>query len=584
MSSAELNPRFTFEAFVVGGANRLAVAAARRVAESPGASYNPLFIYSASGLGKTHLLSGIGNHAARIYPELVVTYDALEHFMERAMRAIEAGEREAFRSSFVDTGLLLLDDVQFLAGKHRTQEELLRIWDSLTTRGSQVVLASDRPPQEIDGLDDRLLSRFSGGLIVDIGAPDFETRVAIVRRKAEGQGQSLEAGVAEALARTTFSNVRELQGALNRILAVQELEGRSVSAKEAAEILGTTPPEDAGSPTEFTDFMAEISSAVGEVLSKSAQERQIADAILRWEGEGYRTRRLEASLADEPEPNALEALIRGFETDVERLREITGEIRALDDGARELSRQEVLRDPDRVADAELLLAAVRERTRPLPVPPPEHTFDHAGLADGLLAVRAAQAVAETPAAERYNPLFIHGPDAGMRTVLLSALGNRLQELHPDVPVAYVQGRAFATELIQALERNLVGPWRERYCRARVLLVDDVDALAGTERAQEELFHIFDTLFRSGAQLAFAGAKPPQQLRELEERLRSRLGSGLVVALGEREEDARAKVATESERAGDLSTTDAKRDEWFLDDEKLLWTWPLAEDWLIEELE
>lgn len=584
MSSGELNPRFIFETYVVGGSNRLAVAAARRVAESPGASYNPLFVYSASGLGKTHLLSSIGNHAARIHPDLVVTYDALEHFMERAMRAIEAGEREAFRSSFSDTGLLLLDDVQFLAGKHRTQEELLRIWDGLTTRGAQVVLASDRPPQEIDGLDERLLSRFSGGLIVDIGAPDFETRVAIVRRKAEAQGQSLESGVAETLARTTFSNVRELQGALNRILAAQELEGRRVSAVEAADILGAPPPEEAASPTEFTDFMEEISSAVGEVLSRGAQERQIADAILRWEGEGYRTRRLEVALTEQAEPDELEALIRGFEGDVERLREIAGEIRSLDESAAELARQEVLRDPDRVGDAELLLAAVRERTRPLPAPPQEHTFSDPVLADGHLAVRAAQAVADSPASERYNPLFIHGPDASARTVLLCALGNRVQQLHPDLPLAYVQGRAFASELIQALERNLVGPWRERYCRARVLLVDDVDALAGTERAQEELFHIFDALFRSGAQLAFAGAAPPQQLRDLEERLRSRLGSGLVVAFGEREDgDGAGRPAEPGGEPGDAAA-ESSREEWFLDGEKLLWAWPLAEDWLIEELD
>lgn len=585
MSSEALNPRSTFETFVIGGANRLAVAAARRVSESPGSSYNPLFIYSASGLGKTHLLSAIGNHAARIHPDLSATYDSLEHLMERAMRAIEEGQREAFRSSFAGTGLLMLDDVQFLAGKHRTQEELLRIWDALTTRGAQVVLASDRPPQEIDGLDERLLSRFSGGLIVDIGAPDFETRVAIVRRKAQAQGQVLDEGVAEALARTAFSNVRELQGALNRVLAVQELDGRQVSAQEVAEILGVRHAEEkASEPSEFSDFMAEISSAVGEVLSRSAEEQQIADAILRWEGEGYRTRRLEAALAEEGVRDP-ESLIRGFESDVERLREIAGEIRTVDVDAPELSRQEILRDPDRVGDAELLVAAVRERTRPLPAPPQEHTFGQESVPDGLLAVRAARAVAESPAAERYNPLFVHGRNEGARTALLAALGNRLRELHPDLPIAFVQGPAFAAELIHALERNLVGPWRERYYRARVLLVDGVDALAGTERAQEELFHIFETLFRSGAQLAFTGADPPQQLGDLEERLRSRLGSGLVVGLSDMEEGNGA--VPDARPPTSRPVMDVRRppgDEWFLDSEKLLWAWPLPEDWIIEELD
>lgn len=578
MSAVELNPRFTFDTYVVGGANRLAVAAARRVAESPGASYNPLFVYSASGLGKTHLLSSIGNHASRIHPEVVVTYDSMEHFLERAMRAIEAGERESFRSSFAGTALLLLDDVQFLAGKHRTQEELLRVWDVLTARGGQVVLASDRPPQEIDGIDDRLLSRFSGGLIVDIGAPDLETRVAILRRKAEEHGQRLEPGVEETLARSTFSNVRELQGALNRILAVQELEGRKVDAEEAARILGMPPPEQRAGASEFSDFMAEISSAVDDVLSHSAQERQIADAILRWEGEGYRTRRLEGALGEELDAEALEALIRRFEADVDRLREMANEVRSLDPAAPELARQDLLRDPDRLADAEALLAQVRERARPLPGAPAELTFADGRLSPSLLAVRAAQAVAQAPGGERYNPLYVHGPEGGVRSVLLAALANRTTELHPDLPVAWVQGPTFAAELIDALERNMVGAWRERWCRARVLLVDDVDALAGTERAQEELFHIFDALARSGAQLAFGASQPPQRLGEIEERLKSRLGSGLVVAAADRDEEAAAT------RGGPAPGAQARGDEWFLDREKLLWAWPYPEQWLIEELD
>ncbi|HUH12005.1 MAG TPA: DnaA/Hda family protein [Longimicrobiales bacterium] len=580
MSAPELNPRFTFETFVVGGANRLAVAAARRVAESPGSSYNPLFVYSASGLGKTHLLSSIGNHAGRIHQDTVVTYDSMEHFMERAMRAIEAGERESFRSSFAGTALLLLDDVQFLAGKHRTQEELLRVWDVLTARGGQVVLASDRPPQEIDGLDDRLLSRFSGGLIVDIGAPDLETRVAILRRKAEEHGQKLEPGVEETLARSTFSNVRALQGALNRILAVQELEERKVDAQEAARILGMPPPE-ASAPSgasEFSDFMAEISSAVGDVLTQSAHERQIADAILRWEGEGYRTRRLEGAMGQEMEDEALEPLIRGFEADVERLREMGNEIRSLDPDAPELSRQELLRDPDRLEEAESLLAQVRERARPLPGAPAELTFADARLSPQLLAVRAAQAVAQTPGGERYNPLYVHGPAEGVRSTLLGALANRTAELHPELPVAYIEGPTFAAELIAALERNMVGAWRDRWCRARVLVLDDVDALAGTERAQEELFHIFDTLARAGAQLAFGGSQPPGTLGSIEERLRSRLGSGLVVAAADRED------ADAAAQASPTPAPPARGDDWFRDPEKLLWMWPYPEHWLIEELD
>ena len=184
----ELDFRFTFDSFVVGPANRLATAAAKRVAETPGDSYNPLFIYSGSGLGKTHLLTAIGNHAQRLHPDLTIVYDTLEHFMEEAFSAIESGQRDEFRNRIRDIGLLLLDDVQFLAGRRTAQDEVMRALDALQARRGQLVLASDRPPAEMQDLDDRLLSRFSGGLVADIGSPDYEMRVAIVKRKADERG------------------------------------------------------------------------------------------------------------------------------------------------------------------------------------------------------------------------------------------------------------------------------------------------------------------------------------------------------------------------------------------------------------
>lgn len=527
MTPVELDPRFTFDTFVVGAANRLASAAARRVAEAPGATYNPLFIYSASGLGKTHLATAIGHQSRKVQADLRILYDTLEQFMGDVMAAIEAGERDAFRSSLGEIGLLILDDVQFLAGRHRTQEELLRIWDATLARGGQVVLTSDRPPQEIDGLDERLLSRFSGGLIVDIGAPDYETRIAIVNRKAEERGQALAEGVGAALARTVFGSVRELQGALNRLLAVQELEGRVVTVEDVAEILGGE--AGGGGGGEFENFLAEIADTVEEVVDRTASERRIANAILRWEGEGYRTRRLEAALEDTLEDDEVEAVVRTFEADVERLREIAGEIAALEPEAPERVRRDLLRDPDRLDEAEALLEEVRERTRPLRPPPEGFSFDRLSLPPDLFAVRAAIAAAEQPG-ERYNPLYIHGPVGSGKTALLAALGERLERARPDAPVAYVDGAAFANELIQALERNRVEGWRARYRRAGALLLDNLDALAGTERAQEELFHLFEALHRSGAQLAFAAVRAPHELDGIEERLRTRLESGLVVEL------------------------------------------------------
>src|SRR5688500_4764542 len=261
------------------------------------------------------------------------------------MEAIQAGERDAFRSRLRNAAVLLLDDVQFLAGRRGVQDELLRAWDTLAARGGQIVLASDRPPNEIDDLDQRLLSRFSGGLIVDLSPPDYETRVAIVRRKAEERGHSLSDGVAETLAKVAFGNVRELQGGLNRVLAVQELDDRPVSAEETARLLGVQiEPDDID---EFGHFLDEIADTLSEVVARVTPEQKLADAIRRWRSEEYQTRRLEAA-TDVTTHDVIDALIERFENDVMRLREIVEEVQKLDSSAPEIGRLDILRNPDRV--------------------------------------------------------------------------------------------------------------------------------------------------------------------------------------------------------------------------------------------
>jgi len=596
MPPLDLDPRFTFESYVVGTGNRLTCAAARRVAESPGTSYNPLFIYSASGLGKTHLLMALGHHAARIHEGLRVVYDTLDHFMGDLTAAIQAGRREAFRAGLDEAGLLLLDDVQFLAGHLGSQEELIQTWDALLARGRQVVLTSDRPPTEIDGLDERLLSRFSGGLIVDIAAPEYETRVAIVRRKAGERGQRLSDGVAEAIARISFGNVRELQGALTRLIAVQELEDRSVAVEEVSGIVAGAVPAGAGAqPGEFDQFLEEIAGAVGEIATATAAEQAIADAIMRWEAEGYRTRRLEGALARDSSAEVVEGLVRQYEADVERLREIAGEIAALDAHAQELARLDIFRSPDRVQDAEELLGEVRERSRPLPAPPMELTFEALPLSAESMGVRSARAVAERPAL-RYNPLFLHGPEGSGKTAILGTLAAELQRAQPEMQVAFTNGSAFAADLIQALERNHVDGWRERWRGAGALVMDDVDALMDTERAQEELFHLFDALQRGGAQLAFASRLAARALAGMEDRLRTRLESGLVVELdapppppapeGAAHAGGNGRAPARAAAAPPARTAVPKfdLDEWFLDREKLPREWPNVGEWLIEELD
>src|SRR5438105_4007902 len=215
----QVDPRHRFDNFIVGSANRLAVAAARAVADSPGNVYNPLFIYSSSGLGKTHLIGAIGNQALNRAPGLSVEYAGLDDFVQQLHAAIAAGEIERFKNRYERVDVLLIDDVQFLTGRRETQSELLRLLNALQGSGRQIVMTSDRPPAEISDVDERLISRLSGGLIVDIGVPDFETRVAILRGKAEERKVSFAAGVIEELARLDFTSVRELTGAMNRLVA-----------------------------------------------------------------------------------------------------------------------------------------------------------------------------------------------------------------------------------------------------------------------------------------------------------------------------------------------------------------------------
>lgn len=586
MSPLELDPRFTFESFVVGPANRLASAASRRVAELPGSAYNPLFLYSASGLGKTHLITAIGHHVKRLHPKLVVVYDTLEHFMEEAMSAVERGERESFRNRLREIGLLMLDDVQFLAGRRGAQDELLRALDALSSRSGQLVLASDRPPNEINDLDDRLLSRFAGGLSADLGVPEYETRVAIVNRKADERGQKLASGIAEALARVSFANVRELQGGLNRLLAIQELDGRSVTAEEVAAIFGQQRKQD-----DFGSFLSEITGTVDEVVTNVAQERMLAAAILKYEGEGYATRRLEAALAGHPSAAEVELLLQEYEQDVGRLQLLRQEIANIDSEAAELQDAELFRNPDRLVDAEAAVTEVRERSKPLPAPPPNRSFETLTINSDSFAVKAARSIVEKPGQE-YNPLFLHGPEGVGKTTLLAALANEFIARYPKEPVAFLHGKNFAAELIQALEKNAAESWRNRYRKVRLFVLDDLEALSSTERAQDELFHLFEDLRRSNAQLVFGAVDRPATLG-FEDRLRTRFESGLVIELELLVEPAALPVATNQTPAAWVATMQeqlnapAKEsvfDDFFLSREKVIWNWPYLEDCLFEEIE
>ena len=224
---SRLNAKYTFDGFVVAPSNRLAHAAAMAVADSPGQTYNPLYLYGGVGLGKTHLIQAIGHAVSARNPGLRIAYLSLERFMNELISAIRFGydKANAFRERYRSIDVLLIDDVQFIAGKERTQEEFFHTFNALYDRQKQIVLTSDCPPRDIPEIEERLHSRFEWGLIADIEPPDLETKVVIVKRKAEAYGVKLPDDVALILARQAKHNIRELEGSLIRVLAMSSLRG-----------------------------------------------------------------------------------------------------------------------------------------------------------------------------------------------------------------------------------------------------------------------------------------------------------------------------------------------------------------------
>ncbi len=238
MVGAPLNERYTFDRFVVGNNNQLSAAACRAVAEAPARMYNPLFIYGGVGLGKTHLMHAIGHVLLEREPSKRVAYVSSERFTNDMIAAIQGGTNAEFRRRYRDIDLLLIDDIHFLGEKERTQEEFFHTFNALHDAQSQIVMTSDRPPKEIPGLEERLVSRFEWGLVTDIKPPDFETRVAILRKKAEDDQLSLDDEVLDFIARNCRSNVRELEGAVIKLLAYSSLTRKPVTTELAREALG----------------------------------------------------------------------------------------------------------------------------------------------------------------------------------------------------------------------------------------------------------------------------------------------------------------------------------------------------------
>ncbi len=283
-----LQKRYTFEAFVVGSGNRMAHAAAMAVAESPAERYNPLFLYGGSGLGKTHLLHAIGNSAKQ--RGLVCRYVTSETFTNELISAIRSQSQESFRNRYRYVDMLLMDDVQFIAGKESTQEEFFHTFNALHGANKQIVLTSDRAPKMMVTLEDRLRSRFEWGLMVDIAPPDLETRMAILQHKVAQMGCTIPSDVIEFVAKQIQSNVRELEGALTRLLATAEMTGRPITIQFARDTLADLVGRRAHiTPSQVIETVAKFYNiSVADMVSPSrnkelVQPRQVAMYLIRQE-------------------------------------------------------------------------------------------------------------------------------------------------------------------------------------------------------------------------------------------------------------------------------------------------------------
>jgi chromosomal replication initiator protein len=276
--STNLNQRYTFSNFIVGSANRLAHAASLSVAERPGHAYNPLFLYGGVGLGKTHLMHAIGNAVVAKFPRKRVAYATSEKFTNEFITSIQQGRIDDFRTRYRRIDLLLIDDIQFIADKERTQEEFFHTFNAIHEDGKQIVLSSDRPPKAILTLEERLRSRFEWGLIADLTAPDLETRIAILRAKAEEQGTPITSDVIEFIARKVVSNIRELEGALNRIVAYASMGAMPISIELAQAVLSNVlynPKKRHVTPERIALAVAEYYGVGMDALRGQKRERSI---------------------------------------------------------------------------------------------------------------------------------------------------------------------------------------------------------------------------------------------------------------------------------------------------------------------
>ncbi len=557
--TVDLNPRFTFDTFVVGPSNRLAVTACRTVSDHPGATYNPLFIYSQTGLGKTHLLMAIGQRARELSPDMTVEYMTLDEFVESYHAAVSAGRPDDFRNRFAQASIVLVDDVQFLTHSKEMQAELIRMAGAFQEAERQLVLTSDRPPADIEGLDRRLLDQLDGGLVVDIGLPEYETRLAILRQRAAESNAAFAPDVLAAIADLDVQHVRALLGIFNRLQAFQSVHDNPLTPQQArALVLGEAPmvePEaqpgggaDADSG-EFDLFLSGLQATVTRQVE--GWKTEIQNAISEWSGRGYDTSSLEA-LLEQDGPAATDAAVRAFEDQVERLRGLEAEVTVFDP---EVARNPAFKSPDRIEEVEALVRGARAKFVPPPGPSDAFALESFFLGDATkMALEAARAVIAQPGT-LYNPLTFVGPSGVGKTHLLHAIGRALQA-EAGGSVACLAAETFVEELVRAIEQDALSAWRARYRHASAFLLDDVHQIGAKPHTQEELFNLFNLFADAKRQMVFTANVSPQDVEDLDDRLKSRFVGGLVADIAPPDDELRRTIVR-SRLEGSVGSDDSE---------------------------
>ena len=544
---ADLIPRSTFETYVVGRENGLAAAAARAVVESPGAVYNPLCITGGPGLGKTHILMAIAHEIERADSRFSVEYFTPDKLSEAYHAAASAGQGEAFHNRLSETDILLIDDMHALTHQSDVQKELFHVTGEMHAAGKQIVVVSHCAPTDIEGVDAAFLDRIVAGLVVSVGPPEYETRLAILKRRSDERGSRFEDGVLEVVASYEITDVRELIGLLNRLVALQALSETPLTADAAralyeGEVERPTPEEEAAGALaeevtgvdQFTDFLSGVNATVKRQVD--AWESRLNEVTKHWAERGFCTDRL-ASLTSDYSSKSVDEVLKEFERDVGELETLRGSVSDLDAS---LAKDPAFFDPDRLVEAREIAQKLALSPPAMPGPSKVWKFqEFIGSWANSAAVEAAKAVSDYPGGER-NPLILVGSTGVGKSHLLNATGNAISE-KLGVEVVCLTAQDAGAGLTEAESAGNLDGWRNNLSASSALLVDDLHLVAGNERLQEEICLIFERVRGARRQLVLSLNNEPHDVVGLTQALQAILASGFVSIIAAPDRELRRRL-------------------------------------------